>query len=152
MHRLIDELGSSGDIAWVFRHLPFVRLHAKAAREAEAAECAAELGGNSGFWRFVDRLFDVTPSENNLDHALLPEIATTAGIDATSFMRCLESSRHQQSVQKSFDEAYAAGFNATPYIILLARDGTRVDFRGEQDYETMKREIENMLVRSTPLF
>ncbi|MDP3725133.1 MAG: thioredoxin domain-containing protein, partial [Nanoarchaeota archaeon] len=45
-----------GEVAWVYRHFPLDRLHPKARKEAEASECAAELGGNDAFWAYVDEL------------------------------------------------------------------------------------------------
>ncbi len=48
---------SGNDVAWVYRHLPLVSIHPKAQPLAEASECAAELGGNDGFWAFADAVF-----------------------------------------------------------------------------------------------
>ena len=57
MQRVVDEYGASGKAAWVYRHFPLDNIHPKADKEAEATECAAELGGNGTFWAYVDRLF-----------------------------------------------------------------------------------------------
>ena len=38
-----------GKIAWVYRHFPLDQIHSKARKEAQAAECAAEQGGNKAF-------------------------------------------------------------------------------------------------------
>src|SRR3989344_4571355 len=46
-----------GQVSWVYRHFPIAQLHPKASKEAEATECAAELGGNQAFWKYIDRLF-----------------------------------------------------------------------------------------------
>ena len=43
LKRIVDEY--PGKVAWVFRHFPIVEIHPKAPKEAEATECAAELGG-----------------------------------------------------------------------------------------------------------
>ncbi len=46
--RIVDEYG--GRVRWVYRHFPLDEIHpVKARREAAAAECAAELGGNDAF-------------------------------------------------------------------------------------------------------
>lgn len=60
-----------GKVSWAYRHFPLDSLHPKARKEAEASECAAELGGNDGFWSYVDKLFEITPSNNGLDPNLL---------------------------------------------------------------------------------
>ena len=79
LQQIFDEY--EGQVAWVYRHFPLDTLHAKARKEAEATECAAELGGNDGFWAYLDRLFEVTPSNDRLDLALLPQIAEDVGLD-----------------------------------------------------------------------
>ena len=64
--RLVDESG--GRVKWVYRHFPLDELHpVKARQEAVASECAAELGGNDAFWKFADRLYELTPSNNKTD-------------------------------------------------------------------------------------
>src|SRR3989338_8105483 len=61
MKQAMDEYGKDGRIAWVYRHFPIDSLHSKARKEAEALECAGELGGNEGFWKYVDRVMEITP-------------------------------------------------------------------------------------------
>lgn len=75
MHKVIDTYGKDGDVAWVYRHFPIAQLHPKAQKEAEALECAAELGGpssslgtsNDVFWKYADKLYETTNSNNSLD-------------------------------------------------------------------------------------
>lgn len=69
MHQVVEK--SNGDVAWVYRHYPIPQLHPKAFREAEATECAWEQKGNDGFWKYTDKLFEITPSNNGLDEAKL---------------------------------------------------------------------------------
>ena len=69
MQQVIEEY--DGKVAWIYRHFPLDSLHSKARKEAEASECAAELGGNDGFWAYIDKLFEITPSNNGLDPNLL---------------------------------------------------------------------------------
>ena len=69
MHQVIREKGDQ--VAWVYRHYPIPELHPKAFHEAEATECAWEQGGNSTFWKYIDKIFEITPSNNGLDEAKL---------------------------------------------------------------------------------
>src|SRR3989344_3501069 len=54
------------DVAWVYRPFPLDELHSKARAEAVAAECVAQLADEDLFWQFVDKIFEVTPSNNGL--------------------------------------------------------------------------------------
>lgn len=112
-----------GEVAWVYRHYPIAALHTKAAKEAEASECVAELGGNDAFWKFADRIFELTPSNDGLDLAQLPAIAEFAGVARGSFESCLESGRHAAAVAASVDEAEGMGVRGTPYVVFVAREG-----------------------------
>src|SRR3989344_4619471 len=61
MNTIMAEYGKEGKVAWVYRHFPIEQLHKKAQKEAEATECAAELGGKSAFWDYINRIFEITP-------------------------------------------------------------------------------------------
>ena len=109
----------SKDFAWVYRHYPIAQLHSKSAKEAEATECAAELGGNDGFWKYLDRLMEVTPSNNGLDSAELPKIATFIGLEEAKFKDCLASGKYAEKVSKEIAEAQKIGAQGTPYSVLI---------------------------------
>ena len=143
LQRIVDGYDDS-DVAWVYRHFPLAQLHAKAQREAEATECAAELGGNDGFWKYIDRLFEITPSNDGLDLALLPEIAEFAGLDVAAFNECLDSGSMAGRVQEDLDEVIAAGGRGTPHNILLFED-QQIPLEGGQPYEVMKQVIDQLL-------
>ena len=69
MHQVVEK--SNGDVAWVYRHYPIPQLHKKAFHEAEATECAWEQKGNDGFWKYMDKLFEITTSNDGLDESRL---------------------------------------------------------------------------------
>ena len=144
MHGIINEYGARGDVAWVYRHFPIAQLHSKAQKEAEASECAAELGGNQGFWDYADRLFEVTPSNNNLNLNELPKIATYIGLDETAFSACLESGRYAEKVEQELAEVIAAGGRGTPHNVVIVR-GEQAPIEGAQPLEAMRRVIETLL-------
>jgi protein-disulfide isomerase len=60
MHQVIEK--SQGKVAWVYRHYPIPQLHPNAPKKAEEAECAWEMGGNDGFWKYADKVFS-TPQQ-----------------------------------------------------------------------------------------
>jgi len=143
MQRIIDEYGKDGQVAWVYRHFPLDSIHPKADKEAEATECAAEQGGNSAFWAYLNNIFEITPSNNNLDLALLPEIATELGLDKAKFEECLTSGRYAQKVEDQYQSGVAAGIRGTPHsIIVTTKDGAKYPLSGAQPYEVVKQIIE----------
>jgi protein-disulfide isomerase len=117
---------SKSDVAWVYRHYPLDALHSKARKEAEATECAAELGGNDGFWKYIDRLFEITPANNRLEASELPNIAEYTGLNRAAFEKCLSSGKYAAKVEAQFQSGVAAGAKGTPYSIIVTAKGNTV--------------------------
>ena len=114
--------------AWVFRHFPLIMgpnpLHPKAEPEAVAAACVGIIGDNNTFWSYIDKIFAITPSNNGLDLALLPTLAADLGINQADFNRCLDSGEGNRLVNTDLAEGVAMGVNGTPFVVVLAKDGT----------------------------
>lgn len=121
MHKVIDTYGKTGKVAWAYRHFPIDGLHSKARKEAEATECAAEIGGSEGFWKYLDNLYKKTPSNNDLDMSLLPLIAEDIGLDKTDFETCLSSGKYADKIEKSIQDAKTAGGQGTPYTVIITK-------------------------------
>lgn len=134
-----------GEVAWVYRHFPIAQLHTKAAKESEATECAAELGGNQAFWKYIDKIFETTSSNDSLDPSELPRIATAIGLDVTAFNTCLSSGRHAELVKKSVEEAIKAGALGTPYSVIVTKDGKKVVINGAEPIAMVKAKIDALL-------
>lgn len=148
MKQVMDEYGDTGKVAWVYRHFPLDQLHSKARKEAEALECAGAQGGNDAFWKYADRLYEVTPSNDRLDSAELPKIAEYIGIDVTQFNECLSSGTFAERVANDLENATATGGRGTPWSIFVAPDGTKLPINGAQPYEAVKQLIETTLKKS----
>jgi protein-disulfide isomerase len=133
------------DVAWVYRHFPIPQLHALAMKEAEATECAAELGGNQAFWNYLDAVFETTNSNDTLNPAELPKIAASVGLDVVAFNNCLESGRHEAKVAKQMEEAVKAGARGTPYSIIISQDGTKTVVNGAEPLANVKQKIDALL-------
>lgn len=144
MKQVINAYGESGNVAWVYRHFPLEQLHPKAPREAQALECAAEVGGNDGFWKYTDKLYEVTPSNNGLDDAQLPAIATQVGLDKAAFTTCLNSGEKKARVDTDMAEAVAAGGRGTPHSIVIF-GGEQLPIEGGQPFEVVKKMIDTLL-------
>ncbi|MFA4872880.1 MAG: DsbA family protein [Patescibacteria group bacterium] len=133
-----------GKVNWVYRHFPLVNLHSKATKEAEATECAGELGGNDGFWKLLDKIYEVTPANNGLDLAKLPEYAQEMGLDKEAFTACLESGKYTQKVQDQAQGAVLAGGAGTPYNVVVKGD-TKIPVSGAVPFENFKNIIDPLL-------
>jgi protein-disulfide isomerase len=139
MKKVID---SNKNIAWVYRHFPLDQLHSKARKEAEATECAGELGGNEKFWSYLDRLMEVTPANNGLDPAELPKIAEYVGLDTASFNACLSSGRYAKKIEEHVQNAVATGGNGTPWSIVVSKSGKKYPLSGALPIEAVQQLID----------
>ena len=140
-------LTAYGDqVMWVFRHFPLEQLHAKAASEAAAAECAAELGGEDKFWAYIDRVYEVTQGNDSLDPAQLPIIAEYIGLNVDQFKACQASGETVDRVTKDYQSGLKAGISGTPGNILLdTQTGATVEIPGAVPYAQLKSMIDNFI-------
>lgn len=141
MHRIIDEYGKDGKVAWVYRHFPLDQLHPEARTKAEATECVASLAGNEAYWKFLDALFARTETA-----ADLPAIAVEMGVNQAAFNTCMSEKRFAEKVERDTQGAFAAGGNGTPYSVILTRDGETFPVNGAQPYEVVKQIIDTLLL------
>jgi protein-disulfide isomerase len=143
MHRVIETRGQ--DVAWVYRHYPIPQLHRKAFREAEATECAWQQGGNDAFWKFTDRIFETTPSNDGLPDSELPRIAGGLGLDVATFNACLEGGRMGEKVRADMEDGNRIGVRGTPSSFILL-DGEVVDtIPGALPFEAVNQKIDQAL-------
>lgn len=109
----------NGQVAWVYRHFPLDQIHSKADKEAEAVECAKDQGGEDGFWKMTDKIFDVTPSNNGLNLDDLPKLAGDVGLNSNTLKTCLDSGKYAAHVEEDYQGGIKAGITGTPGNILL---------------------------------
>jgi protein-disulfide isomerase len=102
--RLSAEFGSK--LSVVFKDFP-LPMHAHAAKAAEAALCAGEQGK---FWEYHDMIF----RSKQLEVEQLKGQATTLGLDATRFNKCLDSGAEAAAVQQSRAQGTNLGLSGTP--------------------------------------
>lgn len=140
MQQILNEY--QGKVAWVYRHFPLESLHRKARKEAEAIECANELGGNEKFWAYLDRILEITPSNDGLDSSQLPQIAKDIGVDQKKFEDCLNSGKYTQHVTEDLNDATNSGGQGTPYSIVIAPNGKKYELSGAQPYEAVKQLVD----------
>ena len=140
LKRIMSDAGTSGNVAWVYRHFP-LPIHSRSPHEAEAVECANKIGGNAKFWEYLDKVFDITPANNQLDPAELPRIAKTVGLDVTKFNACLGSGEMKSVIDNDIASGTRAGLQGTPYSVILVNKKVVGFISGAQPYETVKAQI-----------
>lgn len=146
MQKIMDEYGTGGKVAWVYRHFPLDEIHSNARPEAVAAECANELGGNSMFWKYITRFFEVTPSNNQTDiKTVIPEVAKEVGLNSEQFATCLTSGKYDKHIQNDLDNAIATGGQGTPWNIIVTETGDKYPLAGAQPYASVKQIIDLLL-------
>ena len=71
-------------------------------------------GSNEKFWAYLDHLYEITPSNNNLDPAELPRIAEYVGLNRAKFEQCLQSGKYAQRVAEDLADALAVDGQGRP--------------------------------------
>ena len=144
MKQVMDEYGDDGQVAWVYRQFPLDQLHpVKARLEAATSECVAELGGNDAFWKFSDRFFELTPSNNQTDvDVVLPQIIAELGLSQSAIDACVSSGKYDQHIQDDVDNAVATGGRGTPWSIVMSANGETFPLSGAQPYQSVKQLID----------
>lgn len=142
--QLVD--GSNGQVSWIYRHFPLEGHNPGAEKQAEASECAAELGGNDTFWRFTDAIFTRTHSGGRgFPVADLAPLAEKLGLNKTKFSECLDSGRYAGRVRQQLIDGQRAGINGTPGSILFdRRSGNVRAVIGAQPLSHLRRAVETL--------
>jgi len=146
MKQVIDTYGKNGTLRWVYRHLPLESLHPTAPKEAEATECAAEIGGDNAFWEYIDELIKTStpPSQNNLTNDLA-KIAEKIGLDKTKFIACLDSNKYASRIAETSAEAAKLGIQGTPFSVIITANGKAAPLSGALPFESMEEAINEIL-------
>lgn len=143
--RVVEAYG--GKVNWVYRHYPLAFHNPGAQTQAEASECANELGGNEAFWKYADLIYERTKSNGRgfpLDK--LAPLAKEIGLDGKKFQACLESGKYTARVKEDFIEGTQIGINGTPGNIILNNETGAVKLKpGAIPLAVLKAEIDKLL-------
>ena len=143
--KLVDD--SDGKVNWVYRHFPLRFHNPGAQKQAEASECAAELGGSDAFWKLTDAIYARTKSGGKgfpLDQ-LVP-LAEEIGLDQSAFKACLDSGRYATRVKEDYDEGSQVGITGTPGNIFLNNKTGEVSLKaGALPFAALQAEVEALL-------
>jgi len=136
-----------GKVNWVYRHFPLSFHNPGATKQAEASECANDLGGNDAFWKYADAIYHRTKSNGNgFPLSNLVPLATEIGLDGQTFRECLDSGKFTGRVQADVTEGTQIGVTGTPATIILNnRTGAVVVKSGALPPTGFKADIDKML-------
>lgn len=116
--QVVDD--SDGGVNLVYRHYPLGFHNPGAQKQAEASECAADLGGNDAFWKYTDAIYERTTSNGKgFPIENLVPLAEELGLDGEQFRACLDSEKYAQRVKDDLSEGTASGITGTPGTIIL---------------------------------
>ena len=148
MQQIMATYGPQGtnQVAWVYRHFAF---HPNSPKEAQATECAAELGGNGAFWNYLETLisdknFNQVPYQG-LDPGQLPVLAAQIGLNQQAFTTCLESNKYAAKVTQEYNDAIAAGAQGAPFIVLETATAKIPITTGAVPFGNLKAAIDTLL-------
>lgn len=117
--QIISTYIDTGKVKLVFRDLPLSFHDPMATKEAVAANCAREQGGDEKYFEFHDEIFKRTISNGNgLDDAKIQTIASDLGLNKSSFDTCLSNPAMEEEVKKDLADAGQAGASGTPTFII----------------------------------
>jgi len=136
-----------GQVNWVYRHLPLDFHNPGAQKQAEASECAHELGGNDAFWEYSEAIYARTES-NGTGFPLtnLAPLAAEIGLDEELFRQCLDSGKYTARVREDLAEGAQIGVTATPATILFHNQTGEARLKvGAHPVASFKEDIDNML-------
>jgi Na+/H+ antiporter NhaA len=105
-------LAGSGDLRYVWRHLPLTDVHPHALLAAEGAEAAA---GQGQFWEMHDQLLDHQGALTTKD---LIRYAGELGLDTEQFTRDLRKRTGDAKIAADMDSADLSGVSGTPTFFI----------------------------------
>ncbi len=134
--QIIKDYVDTGKVRFVYRHFP-LPSHSNAQKAAEAAECAADMGGQDAFWQMHEKMFQ---NSNLLSESNLKRFAGEIGLNTTEFNACLGSGMMRSRVVRDQQEGQRLGVTATPTFFVNTQK-----IEGAQPFSAFKTAIESKL-------
>ena len=117
--QLVKNYIDTGKAKLVFRDFPLSFHDPMATKEAVAANCAKEQGGDKKYFEFHDEIFKRTTSNGNgLNDEKIGDIAKDLGLNTSKFTSCLSNQVQTDEVKKDIADGSAAGASGTPTFLI----------------------------------
>jgi protein-disulfide isomerase len=150
--KVVSDMPNQVNLVW--RDFPLSFHEPMASKEASAAICAAEQGGNNAFWKYSDAIMKNTrsngqgmPAKEGEDAILT--LASSQGLDLNKFKTCLSSPQVKERIAASFQDGVGAGVNGTPGVIIMNNTNGKASFMaGAVSESSLKDEIKKLLAPS----
>jgi protein-disulfide isomerase len=147
--KVVADMPNQVNLVW--RDFPLSFHEPMASKQAIAAICAGEQGGNSAFWKYSDAIMKNTrsngqgmPAKEGEDAII--NLAVSQSLDIEKFKSCLVSPKAKERVAASFQDGVAAGVNGTPGIIIVNNNNGKTSFMaGVVSELALKDEIRKLL-------
>ena len=139
MQQLMETYSKDGKIAWQYKNFPLDSIHPTARSKAQAVECAAEVGGNEAYWKYLDTIVEGTVGKDVI------KVAEHIGLDTESFKTCVDNDTFANVVESHVQEGLALGIRGVPYSILKTKNGLEVVIPGAYPYEFLELIIDMIL-------
>jgi len=136
-------LQTYGDkIRFITRNFPLPQ-HANAEKEAEAAECASALGGDTMYWKYSDAIFTRSYS-GGTGYSLtnLEPLAKEFGIDTNKFKTCLDSGKFVGLISGQIKDGQNGGAYQMPATFIIDSGGNTKLVGGDQPFAVYKTIID----------
>lgn len=143
LHQIVANEGTDGDIAWAFRQFPLTELHPNAFKHAEAAECAAQAGGNDAFWKFADELYAHQPTDPSQYGTFAQKLAIPGEAFATCFSHASETVDARITADR--DNALLMKAAGTPFSLIIVPGKPPVVMSGAYPYEAIQALVKDAL-------
>ena len=136
---------STGKVKLVYRDFP-LGFHDGAIPYAKAANCAREKGGDEGYYKMHDKIFE---EQNALDGGSVSSTVQYVGLDTLkqwgkdigyNIDSCMDSSNGADEIQKDLSDGTASGVQGTPGFFINGRP-----LSGAQPYQAFKQIIDTEL-------
>jgi protein-disulfide isomerase len=145
MKRVMQDYGSSGQVAWAYRHFPLTDIHPDALAHALASECVAYQTGTDGFFDFIDALQDFTKKAGPIEVTEYPLLVKNEAFSTEKFQTCLSDTKAIDKVNNDIRNGMELGITSTPHIVIAVEGHTPQAISGALPYDSMIKLIQNSL-------
>jgi len=157
---LLKNYIETGKVKYIFRDMPLPFHDPAATREAMAANCARDQGGDEAYYKYHDELFKLSKYNGQTPADVIDTAAGTIGLDIDAFKSCVSSEKFKDEINKDKEdfqrlsnEAVSKkmvdrGLGTPTYFIDKSTDFNEIDgtlISGSQSYAVFSSIIESML-------